>query len=360
MQSAIAAGATSWAISHRRSWAGSSSPAGFLDQLRDKVHDWTESLWDAQACGFRQNDTIGVNLLSTTDVAWLRYATNDPELDGGHRDPWIGYLERAQDPKTGVISYRQHPGAQRHNDGHAMWHTVRALNILGGKLLHFPHHLRKIATVDGLAEWFDAVDWDSPQSSHHKVLGLVPLLVNLNNQRWTETFYRKIQEQQNPATGVWPRSKIYMSRTFAYTTLHLATGRVAGVPERTIDSVLSLQDDSVFFSGKLPHFATMDATYVLVRLPALINNYRQGDARQALGRLAVALDDYYAHHAEQIMANPHWMLAVVHTFGLLQEAFPDKYPSQRPYRFDWDKPSMYHCDVIANEASKLDDQPQKA
>jgi hypothetical protein len=39
-------------------------------------------------------------------------------------------------------------------------------------------------------------------------------------------------------------------------------------------------------------------------------------------------------------------LAIVHTFGLLQEAFPDRFPSERPYRFDWDKPAMYRCDAI--------------
>jgi hypothetical protein len=43
------------------------------------------------------------------------------------------------------------------------------------------------------------------------------------------------------------------------------------------------------------------------------------------------------------------VLAIVHTFGLLQEAFPDRFPSERPFRFDWDKPSMYRCDVIRRE-----------
>lgn len=124
---------------------------------------------------------------------------------------------------------------------------------------------------------------------------------------------------------------------------------MASLPEKTIDTILALQADNVFFEGKHPHFATMDATYVLLRLPAVVN-HRQADARQALARLAVAMEDYYAHNAEKVMANPHWMLAVVHTFGLLQEAFPEKYPSQRPYRFDWDKPAMYYCDVIAKQA----------
>ncbi|MFT5469289.1 MAG: hypothetical protein ACI8UO_004407 [Verrucomicrobiales bacterium] len=34
------------------------------------------------------------------------------------------------------------------------------------------------------------------------------------------------------------------------------------------------------------------------------------------------------------------------SYGLLQEAFPHRFPSQRSYRFDWDKSAMYQCDVI--------------
>ena len=52
----------------------------------------------------------------------------------------------------------------------------------------------------------------------------MPLLANLNDPVWTDTFYRKIAEQQNPETGGFPRSKLNISRTFAYTALHRATG----------------------------------------------------------------------------------------------------------------------------------------
>jgi len=43
------------------------------------------------------------------------------------------------------------------------------------------------------------------------------------------------------------------------------------------------------------------------------------------------------------------MLAVTHTFGLLQEAFPNEYKSERPYRFDWDKLDLYACKVITRK-----------
>jgi len=92
----------------------------------------------------------------------------------------------------------------------------------------------------------------------------------------------------------------------------------------------------------------MDAAYILVRLPIVIN-HRVEEARQALVRLRAGMLSFYREHCGRIAENPHWMLAVAHTFGLLREAFPDELPSRRPYRFDLDRLSMYYCDVIARE-----------
>ena len=57
----------------------------------------------------------------------------------------------------------------------------------------------------------------------------------------------------------------------------------------------------------------------------------------------------YAAEQETLLRDPHHMLAVTHTFGLLQEAFPGQYTSQRPYRFDWDRLELYDCQVIRQE-----------
>jgi hypothetical protein len=323
---------------------------GLLDRLRDKIHTWTESLWDDARGGFRQNAEIGVNLMSTTDVAWLRYAVNDPDLAGGHRDAWVRWLQQAQDPKTGIVRYNPADGGLVHSDGHALWHTVRALNILGGQLLHFPHYLRGVMTAKGLAAWFDSIDWDSGRSNHHEVLGLVPLLANLNDPEWADTLYGKIAEQQNPQTGGFPRSKLNISRTFAYTALHRATDRMPPHAEKIVDLMLAAQQPDGFWQGQ-PAFYTMDAAFILLRLPPLLSR-RQDESRRALQRLADALAPFYRENQERLHQHTHRVLAIVHTFGLLQEAFPDRFPSERPFRFDWDKPSMYRCDVIRREVKQ--------
>ena len=108
--------------------------------------------------------------------------------------------------------------------------------------------------------------------------------------------------------------------------------------------MLALQQPDGFWQGK-PGFSTMDAAYILVRLPSG-SRISRGAGAASVERLALALTRYYRENKTEIHQSTHGVLAIVHAFGLLQEAFPDRLPSERPYRFDWDKPSMYRCDVI--------------
>lgn len=329
----------------------------FLDEMRDEVHAWTESLWDEPTGGFRMNAEVGPNVMTTTDVAWMRYATHDPDLYGPHREAWVRYLQTRQDPDTGVVAHDLGPGGQGHSNGHALWQTVRALNILGGKLLLCPIHFRALACPEALRSWFDRVDWDGPRSNHHEVLGLTPLLASLDSADWSRVFFEKIAEQQNPETGAWPRPQVNISRTFAYTALHRAVGLIPPRPEKIVDVILSLQRPNGFWQER-PGFLTMDSAYVLARLPVALD-YRRGDAHGALARLRPALMDFHRAQKDRIRQTPHEAQAIVHTFSLLQEAFPDELPSERPYRFDWDRPSMYYCEEVAGCLANDKGPPRK-
>lgn len=318
-----------------------------LDEMRDTLCAWTESLWDPDTGGFRHNADIGANVMSTTDVVWMRYAVNAPDLAAGHRDAVVAYLQRCQDPATGKVCHDPGPAGQGHSPGHAFWQTVRALNLLGADLLHFPHHLRPAATVAGLGQWFDAVDWDAPDSNHHEVLALSPLLASLGAPEWTEAFFRKIARQEDPVTGAWPRARVNISRTFAYTALHRAAGRMPRHPERMLDTILSLQRPDGLWEEQ-PRFLTMDSIYLLTR-PARALDYRRADADDALQRAGDALAEFYRLHADTVRDNPHSMSALTHSFALLQEAFPEDWPGDRPFRFDWDRAEQYHSEVIATQ-----------
>jgi hypothetical protein len=323
----------------------------FLDALRDALHAWSVSLFDAETGGFRQNAAVGVNPLSSTDLIWMRYATNDSDVGAPNREAVIAYLQGNQEPGSGRISYG--PAGQGHVDAHAFWQTVRALNILGAQLAHPPRYLAHLLTPDGLTRWFDSLDWNAmwrpgntTAGNHHEVLGIIPVLASLSDPEWTEVCFQKIAEQQDQTTGAWPVGKPNISRTFAYTALYLAAGRIPPLPERVLDVMLELQQPDGVWENPLARFHTMDAIYVLTRLPGHIGGYRAADAHAGLVRASNAMRERFVQHQAQYLDNPHHMLSLTHSFGLLQETFPDEYPSQRPYRFDWDVPALYEVDAI--------------
>lgn len=326
---------------------------GFLDALREGLHNWSVALFDPATGGFRQNDTIGVNPMSSTDMIWIRFATHDLHVGEPDPDAIRAYLQGIQEPDTGRIRHDQGPGGQGHCDAHAFWQTVRVLNIIGAQLLHPPRFLAPVLTPDGLARWFDSFDWRAGgNGNHHEVLGLVPVLASLNDPAWTEVFFQKIVEQQNPENGAWPVGRTNISRTFAYTTLHLATGRIPPMPEKILDTLLELQNDEGVWESIPTRFHTMDAIYVLTRLAPRIG-YREDDAVAALAKANAMMRDMFIQHQDYYCGNPHSMLAMTHTFGLLQETFPNDYPSEHPYRFGWDLPELYHSAVITRDMREV-------
>lgn len=325
----------------------------FLDLLREQLHAWSLALYDPASGGFRRNEQVGPNLLSTTDIVWLRYAINDPQLGAPDREAIVRFLQGKQDPRTGKFPYESSEMALGHCDAHAFWQAVRALRILGAEPLHFPAHLEPVLTPAGLDAWFARFDWDGytnehpRHASHHEVLGIIPAIASLNDPALTEALFRNIAKQQNPQSGTWPRAATSISRTFAYTALHMAAGRLPNMPEKILDATLSLQRESGIWEAELPGFTSMDSAYLLVRLPPRIGGYRQAEATAALRRLGEAMRRIYAQEQATILNDTHRTLGVTHTFGLLQEAFPEEFPSERPYRFDWDKLELYACEIIA-------------
>jgi hypothetical protein len=321
----------------------------FLDALREQLREWSLTLFDPQSGGFRCNDDIGPNVLSTTDIVWIRYAAGDPDAGAPDRDRIVRYLQGKQDPRTGKILHDPGPAGQGHSDGHAFWQAVRALRILGAQLAHFPTNLEPMLSPSGLDAWFARFNWDGPtdgrRGNHHEILGFIPVIVSIADDELTEVLFRNLAQQQNPQTGTWPRAKTNISRTFAYTALHMATGRMPNFPQRIVDEMLRLQNENGLWDAELPGFGTMDSAYLLVRLAQRIG-YRQDEAVAALRRLSVAMRRIFAAKQATLLDNTHRTLAVTHTFGLLQEAFPDEYRSERPYRFDWDKLDLYVCEVI--------------
>ena len=219
---------------------------------------------------------------------------------------------------------------------------MRGLNVLGGQILGFPEYQRQAMTVDGLQRWFE--EWKASGKSHHEVLSFVPTLVSHPDGNWVETFFAALAEQQHPERGTWPQKETNISRTFAYSLIHMGMGRIPPQAEKIVDAMLALQEENGFWSGG-PNFSTMDGVYLLSRLPKDIG-WREDDSEAALHRVLDATIPYYETNSERIRQNTHQFSAAVQTLALLSEALGERFDTSYPWRFGWSNQAIWQCNVI--------------
>jgi len=325
-----------------------------LDILREKIAAHVLSLWreDDRGGGFTMGDEDRINLASTTDVVWILYALGETGRFAGKEDAIAAWLNSAANPQTGRIRHDwpfDNP-AVRGCDGHALWQTVRALNIIGRRLERFPEHFEPLLTPEGMQKWFNSYAWH-----HHEVLGIVPVIASTGDPELTKVYYSSIQAKQDPVLGTWTRGgKTNVSRTFGLTALHMAAGLVPPMPEKIILGIISEQTELGIWGTPPPpiHFGTMDSTYIL---------HRVGDAAglpaeprmSALRRLADFMDSYISTLDISKEINTHPLIATTHTMGLLAEVFPERYIQTRPWYFDWDRAPLFYCDVVKERYDKV-------
>jgi len=317
-----------------------------LDPIRSDMIAWAESLWLEDAGAFRNGDSSEPSLQSSLFIAYILYSVDALDAVTCDRAKWIAWIQ-TQQSEDGSFAFSPAIGSSRPRRGIALWNAVRALNILDDQILRFPAYQREATTVDGLREWFKT--WEACRDSHHEVLALVPTLVSHPNTDWVETFFDQLAEQQHPTMATWPKGDgpANISRTFAYSLIHMGMGRVPPQASRIVDATLSLQGEDGFWLGR-PAFATMDAVYLLSRFAKAIE-WREADTRSALHRVADAVIPYYETHAERDKADTHQFTALVQTLALLSEALPERFTTSRPWRFGWDNKAFWRCRAIEKE-----------
>ena len=114
--------------------------------------------------------------------------------------------------------------------------------------------------------------------------------------------------------------------------------------EKIVDAMLTLQEENGFWHGR-PNFSTMDAVYLLSRLPKA-TGWRETEANAALHRVTDALIPYYKAHAERDKQDTHQFAATVQTYALLYEALPQRFTTSHPWRFGWSNKAFWQCRVI--------------
>jgi len=320
-----------------------------MDFLREQTITRLKNLWQPQydGGGYRHSENGYVSIMGTSDAAWIfrmLHADDEIALHGKEAADWL----IAQAKPDGSF-HHDYPSVNsksyRHSDGHAFWMLMRALNIYGKQLPFFPEYLKPLINPSALDAWFGAVDWQSPQSNHHNILGLIPLLCSVPNPAWGEVFFRNLASQQDSETCTWCDNHDHItnvSRTFAYTCMFMAAGKLPPNPDRLMDTILKFQRDSGIWERRsdTPEFHTMDASFILIRLGNAIS-YPLVPRVNALSKTVAAMNTYFASRPVTRIHGTHLLEANLHTVGLLQEILPECYQTSMPWSFDWDNAGLY-------------------
>ena len=309
-----------------------------LDSIREDLIAWVESLWLEDVGVFRNGDALEPSLRSSLFMTYILYSIDAVDAIRCDKARWIAWIQAQQNAQDGSFIFAGNPSRR----GIAFWNAVRGLNVLGSQIVIFPEYQREVMTVDGLHAWFDG--WKKSGNSHHEVLALAPTLVSHSDTDWVEAFFAELAEQQHPESGTWPQEVTNISRTFAYSLIHMGMNRVPPQADKIVDAMLVLQDADGFWHGK-PGFSTMDAVYLLSHLVKKIG-WREKDAKDALHRVLDALSSYYEKNVESAKLDTHQFSAIVQTFALLSEALPERFATSYAWKFGWSNRAIWQCDVI--------------
>ncbi len=316
-----------------------------LDSIRDDLTTWAESLYLPATGAFRNGDAPAPSLPSTLFITYILYSINALDAVALDRAKWIAWIQSQQSEQDGSFAFP--PSDKR---GIAFWNAVRALNMLDAQVLKFPDNQRGATTIAGLHQWFKT--WKASGDTHHEVLALAPMLVSHPDPAWVQAFFDELAAQQHPTQGTWPaENPTNISRTFAYSLIYTGMDKLPPQAEKIVDAMLNLQEENGFWHGS-PNFSTMDAVYLLSRLPKAIG-WREADANAALHRTADALIPYYTAHAERDKLDTHQFAATVQTFALLSEALPQRFTTSHPWRFGWSNKAFWQCCVIKEALTAL-------
>jgi len=320
-----------------------------LNPIRTDLITWAESLWLDDVGAFRDGDAPEASLPGSLFIAYILYSIDGLDEISVDREKWVGWVQSQQSEKDGSFGFPPPIGSSRPRRGIALWNAVRGLGILGSQISRFPEYQREAMTVDGLREWFEA--WTLLRDPHHEVLALAPTLASHPDQTWVEAFFDELADQQHSALGTWPKGHdpVNISRTFAYSLMHVGIGRLPQQATKIVDAMLDLQGADGFWHGR-PGFSTMDAVYLLSKLSAA-TQWREADVQTALHRVTDALIPYYEANAENAKSDTHQFTAIVQTIALLSEALQERFTTSRPWRFGWDNAVFWRCSVVADELS---------
>lgn len=278
----------------------------------DQISQFVSSLQTDRVGEFRTYREGQVTLYASCFAAMtLHYLGELPRLSQEIREQWANYILQWQDPADGYFLgpelVKENITSPEHNwevvRMHLIAHVLPALDLLGVQPSYSLSFAHRFLDIEYLQEWLEARDWRKAWLEGNNLLFVGQLLVHLrdiehqpNAQQCIDLYFKWLDEQIDPLTGLWGTHKHLSSRAEAmYGTYHqllvyFHENHPIPFPEQLMDSTLSVQELGGGFSpsGGGGACEDVDAIDILVNLYQRYDHERP-KTRRALRRARVSV-----------------------------------------------------------------------
>ena len=263
---------------------------------------------------------------ASCDVAILRTVMGEDlqqTLTPEKRKAWIDHINSFASPDGTYGPWRQ--GICREFT-HGM--AVAALSVLGGKEKHAAWFFDYVDTPAKIRPWLETIDWRWQSGGTQRVWA--PILGFSMSSRctseWRDAAFTWLDDNLDPKTGWWrkgisPATPLDPLGGAYVWPMYQHHDRPFPYPTRVIDSILALQKPDRSWN-RYGDSSELNALYGLRYMASLAPNHRHDEVLKAAERHGRGLVEQWP----ALLAakpDPHELLAIVSTFGVLQQLLPD-------------------------------------
>ena len=255
----------------------------------------------------------------------------------------IGALPQQPEERQAMVdtlrAFQQADSGLFVNPGNYETHTTAflsgALKLLDASPLHQAHAFRKYLDRDALFAFMDAIDWPcDPWLGSHLGAGLYAsmLLTGTSTDEWEDLYFRWLNENADPATGLWKRGCLsgapkfhYLAATFHYVFSYEHAKRALPYPRALLDTCIRAyrEGDCIDFSKEVG-WADIDFAYLVARVQRRAG-VRFEETQQILREIAdgligqlLAMDPETSEKLNDL----NTLFAIVCALAVLQDALP--------------------------------------
>jgi hypothetical protein len=258
---------------------------------------------------------------------------------GDERQAMVHVLQAFQDAQTGLFVS---PG---NYETHTTAFLAGALVLLGAKPLYTAEAFRKYESKEALFRFLDGIDWaENPWLGSHLGAGIYAsmLLTGTAGDAWEDLYFRWLEENADPETGLWKKGSLegaprfhYLAATFHYVFNFEHARRALPYPRQLLDTCIrAYREGTCIDFAKELGWPDIDFAYLLARVQR-----RAGERWQEVQEILREIADGLIPQLEAMdpetsdrLNDLNTLFAIVCALAVLQEALPGYIRTSRPLK----------------------------